>query len=169
MYGRSAAACGLLLVILPMAVGQKVSRAYAGTDGRAHVVYANGVDNAMAPEPQQVGCSNVSTAMNGRSVGWSVLVENCCTSYPIPISIVVYTGKKKAVISPGQMVWEWQFIGNGDRIAVLSGPVHGWASEARLYDAQTAKPLASWRGKGTAPDWAGGGWGDKFEPQPARR
>lgn len=47
------------------------------------------------------------------------------------------------------------------RVAVLSGPVHGEAREANLYDAHSGKVIAAWAGDGTAPNWAIG-WEQQF-------
>ena len=60
------------------------------------------------------------------------------------------------------MVWDWRFIDEGDHLAVLIGPVHGEAAEARLYDTHKAHVLAKWEGKGAVPTWAGA-WENKFE------
>ena len=154
-------ACALLILIAGTAAAQDVSRAYCGKDGKAHLVYRDGAALTAPGEPKQVGCDHVTVAMDGRTVGWSVLVENCCTSYTIPIAVVVYRNGKQAVISPGQMVWEWRFIEQGKRVAVLSGPVHGEATAADLYDAHNGKALSKWDGKGAAPIWAMG-WEQQF-------
>src|SRR6266542_6558499 len=90
------------------------------------------------------------------TVGWSVLIPNCCTSYPIPTSVIVYRNGKKTAIAPGQMIYEWQFLHRGKRIAILSGPVHGRAATAGLYEAQSGRMLKTWHGRGTVPDWAKG-------------
>jgi hypothetical protein len=150
------------LLIADAASGQTVARAYADNDGKAHVVFANGADKTIKPQPEQVGCADVSVADDGSTVGWSVLVENCCTSYPIPTSIVVYKDGHQHVIAPGQMIWKWRFIERGSQIAVLSGPVHGSASEARLYDWH-GKQLASWDGSHAPPAWAKN-WQQEFQP-----
>lgn len=162
MCRRLAVATAIVLFILHAAIAQTVSRAYSGEDGKAHVVYSNGAAKTIPPEQQQVGCEDISVAGDEHTVGWSVLVENCCTSYPIPTAVVVYRKGKKAVIWPGQMIHEWHFIGRGERLAVLSGPVHGYAARANLYAARSGKVLASWNGKGAAPTWAEG-WEEHFE------
>lgn len=165
MFRRLAVTCAVLLLLAHAVMAQAVSRAFVGEDGKAHVVYANGAAKTIPPEQKQVGCEHISVAGDKRTVGWSVLVENCCTSYPIPTAVVVYRNRKKTIISTGQMIWKWHFIGRGDRVAVLSGPVHGWAAEAILYDVRSGKVLASWNGPGTAPEWAKG-WEKEFEPKP---
>lgn len=152
--------CALLAFACPSAA-QNVSRAYCGKDAKVHVVYRDGTARTLAAEPNQVGCENPTVAGDGRTVGWSVLVENCCTSYPIAISVCLYRNGKRRVISPGQMVWAWRFIDEGNRVAVLSGPVHGGATAANLYDVQSGKVRGTWFGRGTAPNWASG-WEDQF-------
>ena len=153
MFCRYTLATAVILFIAHAGSAQTVERAYAANDGNAHVAFAEGIDKAIKRQPKQVGCADVSVADDGHTVGWSVLVDNCCTSYPIPTSIVVYKDGHQHVIAPGQMIWKWRFIERGSQIAVLSGPVHGWASEARLYDWH-GKQLASWDGRNTPPAWA---------------
>ncbi len=144
------------------AMAQTIVRAYAGKDGKAHLEYAGGATRTVPPEKKQVGCDHVSVAEDRRTVGWSVLVENCCTSYPVPIAVVLYRDGKKTVIATGQMISQWRFVGRGERVAALSGPVHGYASEAVLVDARSGKRLESWNGQGTVPQWAKG-WEEEFQ------
>ena len=158
-------ACALAVCFTLPGSAQQVSRAYCGKDGKAHIAYRNNSEEAVDPVVRQIGCEHLTIAADGTTVGWSVLTENCCTSYPIPTSIIVYRKRKQAVISPGQMIWDWRFVDNGARIAVLSGPVHGEAAGAALYDPHNARLLDEWRRKGVPPDWATG-WQDKFQEQP---
>jgi hypothetical protein len=141
--------------------GQTVERAYCDRDGKAHVVYADHLSKTIPPEAQQVGCSDMSIADDHRTFGWSVQVENCCTSYPISVAVIAMRDGKTTVLRSDQMVWQWHFIDHGSRIAVLSGPVHGTATEANLYDVPTGNRLGTWYGSGSVPEWAGG-WEDQF-------
>ena len=144
-----------LLSALP-AFTQPVSSAYVGRDGKAHIVFLKH-SQTIAPEDQQVGCEGITVARDRHSVAWSILVPNCCTSYPIPTAVVVQSDGRKTVIHPdGLMVHSWHFVGRGERIAILFGPVHGEAAGARLYDSRTGKTLALWDTKGVPPDWAKG-------------
>src|SRR5215471_6263202 len=79
-------ACAILTGIAPTAAAQKVLRAYCGKDGKAHIVHRGGAAQTPAAEPEQIGCEHITVAGDGRTVGWLVLVENCCTSYSIPIA-----------------------------------------------------------------------------------
>jgi hypothetical protein len=164
MFRVFAVAALSVFTALP-ASAQAVTSALIGKDGRVEVVFANNNAAKTFPaEKGQVACENVRVAPDKRTVAWSVLIENCCTSYPVPVKVVVYREAKKAVISPGQMVWDWRFTGRGDRIAILSGPVHGRATAAYLYDARTGKQLQSWNGVGSTPGWARG-WERQFGNQ----
>jgi hypothetical protein len=162
MYCRAAIAAAILL-FTRTAVAQTVSRAYAGEDGKAHVVYANGAAKTVPPEKEQFGCESILVAADKRTVGWSVLVKNCCTSYPIATAIVLYREGRKTIVSPPQAIYQWHFTGAGNRIAVLFGPVHGGAAGANLYDVRSGELAASWNGEGPIPSWAKA-WEDEFGP-----
>ena len=116
----------------------------------------------MPSEESQVGCEDLTVAKDKHTVAWSMLVDNCCTSYPIAASVVLFKDGTKVVISSPQAVWDWRFIDDGKKLAMLSGPVHGGASEALLFDTHSGEKLASWDGTGTPPPWAFG-WEDQFE------
>lgn len=154
----------LLLSFPTRSVGQLISKAYCGKDGKAHINYKNGPSVVASPEPKQVGCDNVVVANDGRTVGWTVLMDNCCTSYPIPLSVIVMKNGKSKVFNHVQMVWKWRFVDDGKHLAVLWGPVHGWPSAATLYASRSGKQLSSWnRYSGAAPEWAKI-WEQEFEP-----
>lgn len=161
MLARLALASALLLAC-PALRAQAVSRAYCGDDKRAHVVFKNGTTKAVPPEAQQVGCDAFSIAADAHTVGWSALFDNYGTSYPIALTLALFRNGKKIAISPNQMIFEWRFVGNGEDVAVLSGPVHGGASVASLYDSRLGKRLETWNGTGTPPEWAKA-WKDQFQ------
>lgn len=156
-----------ILVVLAMlvgvvdAVGQTVERAYCGPDGKAHVVFADHSSKTIPSKPRQVGCTDMLVADDHHTFGWSMQVENCCTSYPISVAVIAMKDGKTTIFQSDQMIWQWHFIDHGNRIAVLTGPVHGTATEAALYDVLTGKSLAKWEGLGSVPEWAGG-WENQF-------
>ncbi len=137
------------------AYSQIIQRAFVAKDGSVRLVEHGGITKSIPPESKQVGAEHVRIAPDRHTVGWSVLIENCCTSYPIPITVNVYRDGRKVSISPGGlMVWEWRFAGRGERVAVLYGPVHGNAAGANLYDTRNGKILASCNAPCKAPHWA---------------
>ena len=51
---------------------------------------------------------------------------NCCTSYPIPLALVVYSnGIKRSYTGNGLPVWKWRFVGPGSQVAFRQEIVHG--------------------------------------------
>jgi hypothetical protein len=154
---------GMLLIATCACCSKTIKRAYCGEDRMLHLVYADGRTKQQPKESLQVGCDNVTVADDRNTVGWSVLVENCCTSYPIPTSVAVLSHERKRVFSAQQMVWRWKFVGASRRLAMLSGPVHGEAAKATLYDIQSGRPLANWDGSGDPPSWASD-WKPDFGP-----
>ncbi|RSL18722.1 hypothetical protein EDE15_4321 [Edaphobacter aggregans] len=142
---------------------QKIKRAYCGGDATLQVVYVDGTTKSLPREPMQVGCDGVTVADDKHTVGWSVLVANCCTSYPIPVAVAVLRDGRKQVFSAEQMVWRWRFISGAKKLAMLSGPVHGNAGQATLYDIRSGQQLATWNGSGESPGWTSG-WEPEFGP-----
>jgi hypothetical protein len=155
----------VLVSFLPLlsAAAQTVTRAYAGDDGKTHLIFSDGRAKTMAGEEQQVGVDEVTIAADERTVAWAVLYDNCCTSYPIRGAIIVFRNGKKVILSVPQMVHDWRFLGHGERVALLYGPVHGNAAGANLYDAANGKLLESWHGKEPGPAWADE-WTGAFAP-----
>ncbi len=154
-----------LAVVAGAALPAGIQKAYVGTDGLVHIVDGQGKDRATKKEKQQVAVGAPVVSGDGMVAGWTVEEENCCTSYPIATSVVlmVGAGKKmtKRVVAPGQMVWDWCFVDEGNRVAVASGAVHGMVvPELHLYATATGQVLKE-RSSGGAddvegerPDWA---------------
>lgn len=152
-----------LLIATCASPGQTIKSAYCGDDGILQTVYEDGTTKPQPKEHLQVGCDNATVADDKETVGWSVLVGNCCTSYPVPTSVAVLSHGRKRVFSVEQMVWQWRFVSGAKRLALLSGPVHGNAVKATLYDVRSGRLLATWDGGGEAPSWASG-WKPEFGP-----
>src|ERR1700676_2912997 len=60
-----------------------IEKVYVATDGQIHIV-SGGTDVLTPKEEGQVDCRSSKIAADGRTAGWLVESENCCTSYPIP-------------------------------------------------------------------------------------
>ena len=152
-----------------------VAPATTGYDtGPLHIVYADGTTSVQRLPPLKkdtphetfanaVGFAEVHLAKDGRTLGWEILFQNCCTSYSIPESVVVFRDKRVMhEFQQGQMVRSWMFADGGDRIAIVFGTVHGpEVGDYRLYDVSTGKLLSEVWGdeetqalKTDAPEWA---------------
>lgn len=134
-----------------------IHRVYADQAGQVHLVYGDGQDVQMPKEKDQVSTQTPVIAPDHETVGWSVETPNCCTSYPIPTTLVIYrSGRVMQRINDGMMIYKWQFLGHGQEIAVSSGTVHGMNGiHLTLYDSRTGKRLKTWNGDDDAapPAW----------------
>lgn len=96
-------------------------------------------------------------ANDGRTVAWLVNVPNCCTSYPIPMTIVLYRdGRIIRRISNGRAIFKFKFVKGGDQIAYFSDTVHSNSGpECIFVSVSSGKTLGDWtRGDGPLPSWA---------------
>ncbi len=139
---------------------QIVMSAYLDQAAFVHVVYGDGRDIKVPAEKDQVKADPPVVAPDGQTVGWTFEVPNCCTSYPIPTTLIIYSsGRVVQRIADGMMVYKWQFWDGGKQVAVSSGTVHGMNGiHLTLYDARTGKRLKTWDGEDddVPPDWGVG-------------
>jgi hypothetical protein len=138
-----------------------IARVYVDdADGRVHIVNSAGRDVTIPKEKDQVRCDEPGIAEDKRTAGWLVDYENCCTSYPIPLTLVIYRdGRIQRRLQPGLMIFDWRFVERGRKIALSQGTVHGMTRRSlSLYNARTGRVLQTWDGdfEQTPPDWARG-------------
>jgi hypothetical protein len=142
--------------------------------GPLHIIYDDGTEVVKSLPPltasteketvfNAVGFSGVQLAADRQTLGWTINVENCCTSYSIPLSLVVFRHKQVLhTFDQAQMVWSWMFVQGGERVAVVFGPTHGpQVGDYWLYDVKTGKHISEVWGdedtqalKPNAPEWA---------------
>lgn len=74
----------------------------------------------------QVGFESAAVSSDGKRVGWLALYPNCCTSYPIPLELVVLDEHKRihTLTGNGLAIFGWCFLGNGDEVAYRQTVVH---------------------------------------------
>ena len=111
----------------------------------------------------QEGISYPQLAEDRQTIGWLEDYDNCCTSYAISLSLVVFrSGSIIQRIWPGQMIWQWMFFDDGKYVGVISGPTHGTdIGEYKLYSVKTGRLVAEANTnaqlpalKADAPAWA---------------
>lgn len=92
---------------------------------RLRLITTSGRTISPSRDSDQVGFEAVSISRDRRSVGWLALYPNCCTTYPIPLRLVVRTADRVRVFEgSGLPIWAWTFI-DGGRVAFQESPVHG--------------------------------------------
>lgn len=77
-------------------------------------------------DKDQVGFQQAAIAPDRRAVGWLALYPNCCTSYPIPLKLVIYTAGKTLTLTGKDLpIWRWRFLSSGRQVAFEQETVHG--------------------------------------------
>lgn len=76
---------------------------------------------------EQVGFQQPRISRDGRYVGWLALYPNCCTSYPIPLRLVVMDSAQHLYSFNGikLAVFNWCFLPHARAIAFTQTVVHG--------------------------------------------
>ena len=155
-------ACAFLLLAATAraADAPQVERAFADSDGTVHVALAGGKAATIRKQKDQVGADDIKIAPDHRTAGWTQLYPNCCTSYPIPLTIAVYRdGRVRRRFRPGLMIYRWQFWDDGRQVAFCSGTVHSdLGVTCELHDVASGRRLEIFDGlpEEHSPDWAQG-------------
>ena len=83
-----------------------------------------------------------------KTVGWLVDYPNpCCTSYPIPLGLVMYSGGKQrgVPVKMLEMVSGWRVLSGGDQVGLRQETVHGGLGvHYELYDVRMGKLIAQY-------------------------
>jgi hypothetical protein len=80
-----------------------------------------------------------------RAVGAQAFFENCCTSYDIPLQLVVYShGKVHRLVGIGLAIFDWHFVDGGKRVAFGEQTVHfDCAIHWQLRDVDSERQLGT--------------------------
>jgi hypothetical protein len=159
---------GLVITLLPGVGAPRtvprrtplVEKAYVGVDGSVHIVETGRGVRAVPKEKDQVGSGELRIADDQKTVGWLAEYENCCTSYAIPLKLVIYRdGKVRQRLCDGLMTYDWKFWEGGTQAAFCSGTVHGDSGgHCELHDASSGRTVDTLDGHldNDSPKWAVG-------------
>ena len=78
--------------------------------------------------PDQVSVRELAVAPDRQAAGWLLEMPNCCTSYPSPLSLVIYRNGQSALLrlgGHGQAIWGWTFHRGSEQVAFYTATVHG--------------------------------------------
>ena len=112
--------------------GEVYTAATLGSDDNMHITTTNGRDIVVAkPDDQRSVDTQKSyfekpvVSNNRRAVGSRVFYPNCCTSYEIPLTLVVYAeGRTHRFTGSGLPIFLWHFADDGTMVAFGQEPVH---------------------------------------------
>ena len=114
--------------------------------GQLRIVTRNGREIVPRKDSEQVGFEKPAISQDRGSIGWLALYPNCCTSYPIPLKLMVLTnGRMRTFTGNGLPVWQWSFQSSGKRVAFRQETVHGgFGTHYELRDVATGRLIAKY-------------------------
>ncbi len=129
--------------------------------GTVHIVHGDGKEAQPPTDKEQVGSSSVSISEDKRAAGWLVDYENCCTSYPLSLKLMIYRPGKplRGFNGDGRAIFDWHFVAGGKRVAFYQDFPHGTpVQHYELRDIATSRLIDKWDGDLTSksPEWARG-------------
>jgi len=138
-----------------------VMKAYVGSNGARHIIHSDGQDLEVPKEKDEVDDSTAPVIADDKhSAGWLVYYPNCCTSYPIPLMLVIYRPARPLLrLNAGMMICAWHFLAGGKRVAFYTNTVHGdLAPHYELYDVRTGRLIEKLDGPldEKSPTWTDG-------------
>lgn len=151
---------------LPGAAFAEITRYVLSDDGTA-LRYETSDGRTVAVEAlvDQVGFAQARLSEDRKRLGWVALFPNCCTSYPVPLKLVVSSENGSMVsFSGSQAIFKWCFA-KGSKAVVyrqeaLHGPAFATYTLGRLKDGKIKKtfvapPRGPWENAPAEPppDW----------------
>jgi hypothetical protein len=130
-------------------------------DGQLRIRTTDGRVLTPPKEGGQVGFSRAAVSPDNRAVAWLTLYPNCCTSYPLPMNLLMYTGGAGVtrMAGNGLPIWRWCFLAEGKQVAFEQETVHGHLGvHYELHDVTTSSLVADYDPKwdddeDKFPDW----------------
>jgi hypothetical protein len=106
----------------------------------------------------QMDFAKAAISENKTIVGWLADYPNCCTSYPIPLELIILRNGKivRVFTGTGLPVWRWKFMAKGTQVAFEQETVHGGLGiHYELRDIKTGDLIESYDGEPQpdAPQW----------------
>ena len=88
------------------------------------IVRKGGLSKAGETFGRQTAFQNPVLSPDRRAVGAQALFENCCTSYDIPLQLVIYSNGKTHRFEGRLAIFDWHFVDGGRRVAFSQQTVH---------------------------------------------
>jgi hypothetical protein len=139
-------AAWVLLLAASSEAADSYVRAAVDEAGALRVVTRAGQALVFHKEPEQIDFDQIVVSPDSLSVGWLALYPNCCTSYPIPLKLVVYSAGKLRKYSGSELpVWRWRFLARGKQVAFEQETVHGGlGAHYELRDVRTGRLIGEY-------------------------
>lgn len=114
-------------------------------DGRLVIRTADRRTIVLRREGEQTAFANPIISAGGAAVGAQAEFKNCCTSYDIPLQLVIYVnGTVHRFSGNGLPIFRWRFVDGGKRVAYAQEPVHfGCSVHYELRDVHSERLIDS--------------------------
>lgn len=94
------------------------------SEGRTIIVPRGGHAKPGGSSGPQTAFGQPVVSDDHRAVGAQALFENCCTSYDVPLQLVIRSGGKTHRFEGGLAIFDWHFVDGGRRVAFSQQTVH---------------------------------------------
>ena len=113
--------------------------------GNLTIRTSNGHSITVRKTGDQTSFESVTVASSRQAVGAEAMFRNCCTSYDIPLQLVIYAdGRVHRFKGIGLPIFEWRLSDDGAQVAYGQEPVHfGCATHYERRDIRTERLLDS--------------------------
>ena len=125
---RRLAALALVLACPMIAFGAGYRSATLSDDRSALIIATSDGTRFDAPKlAEQVEYQDARISADGKHVGWLALFPNCCTSYPVPLKLVVLDSARQARTfeGGGLALFAWCFMPGAASVSYRQGVLHG--------------------------------------------
>lgn len=150
---RHLAGCATMLLLLAtgIAAAQEPASGASGldtyksagidADGNLTILKVDGRTVTLRKEGDQTSFSAPVLSSTGAAVGAQAMFPICCTSYDVPLQLIVYAAGKVHRFSGANLpIFQWAFVDGGRRVAYAQEPVHfGCATHYELRDVETGR------------------------------
>jgi hypothetical protein len=94
-------------------------------NGRIHIVTSEHRDVVIPMSKDQSSFEMPVISQDRNAVGTRAYYGNCCTSYDIPMAVVIYTdGRTHRFTGTDLPIFQWHFADSGTQVAFGQEPVH---------------------------------------------
>ena len=106
-----------------------------------HIITDDGREVLPPLEKDQVGCGSPQISEDRTEAGWLIESDNCCTSYPISTTLVVFRfGKGTRRFESGMAIMGWGFVAHGRQVMFHTDVLHGdSAPHDEIRDVETGR------------------------------
>ena len=94
------------------------------SEQRTLIVPKGGSSKAGESFGKQTAFENPVLSDDHRAVGAQAMFANCCTSYDIPLQLVIYSSGKTHRFEDGLAIFDWHFADGGRRVVFSQQTVH---------------------------------------------